>query len=438
MENWNQVLYIAMSSSVNKGITVLYFISCIFVGNFMLLNLFLAILLDAFTRVEEEDHDTPEKRQLREGERVAALRDKRGEELVRGMEAVGVEGRVTAKKKRKKRSRDSNMLDESIEIDLETLKTRKEEQGMNKDRMFEDIEAERALYVFSKQNALRIVCYRVINNQKFENFILVCIVMSSIKLIYDTYLFDAADTDLRNVISAYLDLFFTALFTLECVMKCVSFGFIQDKNSYLRESWSQLDFFIVVTSLIDACFQNLDIAIIKILRLLRILRPLRFISHNSSMKTVVIALLDSMSGLFNVGIVVIAIFLMFSILGVNLFAGKVRYCSVHQYLIDNQVDCFKAHGQWKSIRLNFDNVINGMITLFSVASLEGWPDLMYAYTDITSEDTGPRPGAAPINAYFFVGFVFIGAFFFMNLFVGVLFMNFESAQKDEAEALLLD
>ncbi len=51
-----------MSSDVNKGISVIYFVSCIFIGNFMLLNLFLAILLDSFTTVDEEDHDTPEKK----------------------------------------------------------------------------------------------------------------------------------------------------------------------------------------------------------------------------------------------------------------------------------------------------------------------------------------------------------------------------------------
>lgn len=66
MENWNQVLFYAMQSDVNKGISVVYFISCIFVGNFMLLNLFLAILLNAFTSVDEEEHETGEKKLLRE------------------------------------------------------------------------------------------------------------------------------------------------------------------------------------------------------------------------------------------------------------------------------------------------------------------------------------------------------------------------------------
>ena len=66
----------------------------------------------------------------------------------------------------------------------------------------------------------------------------------------------------------------------------------------------------------------MELPIIKILRLLRILRPLRFISHNSSMKTVVVALLQSMGAIFNVGIVVALVYMMFAILGVNLFGGK--------------------------------------------------------------------------------------------------------------------
>ena len=62
MENWQQVLFSSMSVSKNnmlfKTITSIYYISWIFIGNFILLNLFLAILIDAFN--EEEDIDEEE------------------------------------------------------------------------------------------------------------------------------------------------------------------------------------------------------------------------------------------------------------------------------------------------------------------------------------------------------------------------------------------
>lgn len=52
MENWQAVMYDAMRTNVNWAITAAYFISWIFLGNFMLLNLFLAILLDSFAEVD--------------------------------------------------------------------------------------------------------------------------------------------------------------------------------------------------------------------------------------------------------------------------------------------------------------------------------------------------------------------------------------------------
>ena len=61
MENWQQVLFTSMRASENnmifKTITAIYYISWIFIGNFILLNLFLAILIDAFA---EEDADLEE------------------------------------------------------------------------------------------------------------------------------------------------------------------------------------------------------------------------------------------------------------------------------------------------------------------------------------------------------------------------------------------
>lgn len=66
MENWNATMVYMMRSGVHFLIVQLYCISWIFIGNYMLLNLFLSILLDAFTSVEEEDHETTEKKLERE------------------------------------------------------------------------------------------------------------------------------------------------------------------------------------------------------------------------------------------------------------------------------------------------------------------------------------------------------------------------------------
>jgi len=110
------------------------------------------------------------------------------------------------------------------------------------------------------------------------------------------------------------------------VAKSIAFGFVMNDKSYLRESWSILDCFIVVASLIDIMLDGVELNFVKIFRLLRTLRPLRFISHNKNMKTVVTALLESVSGIINVLIVVILIWIMFGIFGISLMKNKVHYC----------------------------------------------------------------------------------------------------------------
>ena len=53
MENWQTVLFTSMravkGSSILKAVTAVYYVSWIFIGNFILLNLFLAIVIDSFS-----------------------------------------------------------------------------------------------------------------------------------------------------------------------------------------------------------------------------------------------------------------------------------------------------------------------------------------------------------------------------------------------------
>ena len=72
-----------------------------------------------------------------------------------------------------------------------------------------------------------------------------------------------------------------------------------------------------------------------------------------------------------------------------------------------------------------------MLTLFVVASLEGWPSIMKQAVDITREGYGPKFENNIKQAFFFIIFILIGSFFFLNFFIGVLFLKYEQAQKQE-------
>jgi len=177
----------------------------------------------------------------------------------------------------------------------------------------------------------RRVCFNLHMHKYFDRFIMLLIFLSSLKLATDTYMKDVAEDSLIMTISNFSDSSFTWLFFFECVIKILALGFVMDGGSYLRDSWSQLDFFIVFTSMIDLGLGDIDLPFIKILRLLRALRPLRVVSHSKSLRLIVSALFSSGGAIANVSVVVLVVWLMFAIFGINTYAGKFFYCSQDPY-----------------------------------------------------------------------------------------------------------
>lgn len=78
----------------------------------------------------------------------------------------------------------------------------------------------------------------MVTHTGFETIILILIILSSIKLVIDTYIYELPTDDPILVASQNIDYFFTGVFAMESVLKSFAFGFIQDKGSYLRETWS--------------------------------------------------------------------------------------------------------------------------------------------------------------------------------------------------------
>ncbi len=319
-------------------------------------------------------------------------------------------------------------MDDDME-NAELTKTAKDEDIAG----YKLLKCEYAMYIFSKESSLRLFLWKICTSNWFEGAVLGLICSASIKLAVDTY-FLKESTDLYDTISYDLDLFFTLSFAVEAAAKIIVYGFIFGPTTYLRDSWNQLDFFIVVASIVDTAVTQINIPMIKVLRLLRTFRPLRFITHNINMRIIVTALFKSLGAIFNTLIVVVVIWLMFSIVGVNFFAGKFQYCTVDIYGNSYKSDCIAAGGDWRTYDLNFDNSINGLIFLFELTTQENWPVLVYEAVDCTDVDQGPVQDSQWYYAYYFVIFLFVSSMFLLNLFVGVMFLNFTKVQKHETSS----
>ena len=145
---------------------------------------------------------------------------------------------------------------------------------------------------------------------------------------------------------------------------------------------------------------------------------------------IVAALFESVGSIVNVSFIVLIIWLMFAIYGMNTFMGMFFYCSEKPYVYNTKWVCEDHGGDWKKFDSNFDDIGQSMTTLFIIASLEGWPDIMYQAIDVTRKDNGPKYEASPAQSGFFIIFI-IGSFFSLNFFIGVLFLEYEKAEKNE-------
>lgn len=233
--------------------------------------------------------------------------------------------------------------------------------------------------------------YRTYRHPWFDQLIIIVIVISSIKLVVDTYFdrdlsfYSQKEKDFISVMNV-VDILFNIIFICEMCVKVVSQGFVLEYNSYLRSTWNQLDFLIVTFSIVDMSLSGQDLAFLKIVRMLRILRPLRFISHNPSMKVLVNSLIESVGGLANVSIVILLIWIMFAILFLSLLSGNSGFCyspDLEDSTGVNKADCICTSGSncksgtWLHFDVNFDNIMTSMVSLFVISTLEGWPDYLF-------------------------------------------------------------
>lgn len=76
---------------------------------------------------------------------------------------------------------------------------------------------------------------------------------------------------------------------------------------------------------------------------------------------------------------------------------------------------FLASRVWANPPFSFDNVGAGIMTLFEVATTEGWLDVLNAATDAVGVGMQPREMAQPHMIVFFVIFLVVAAFFVIQL-----------------------
>uniref|UniRef100_A0A4W3K8M7 Sodium channel protein n=1 Tax=Callorhinchus milii TaxID=7868 RepID=A0A4W3K8M7_CALMI len=287
--------------------------------------------------------------------------------------------------------------------------------------------------------AVRNLMFTVVNNRVFDAAVLFVILLSTVTLTLDDK-YSRTNVKIQLALQN-LDYFYTVFFNMEMVFKVLGLGL----TNYFTNVWTLLDFFLVVVS---TCFFILAIQAFKSLRslrTLRALRPLRAISRWEGMRLVVNALVASIPSISNVMLVCLVFWLIFGIVGVQIFGGMFFRCVDENderlpiTIINNRSDCdaYKDIGyQWVNSEINFDNILTAYMALLQVATFEGWLEIMANAADTRGIDFQPEMGANPYSLFYFVAFIVIGTFFTLNLFIGIIIDNFNTMHKRVKGALV--
>ncbi|UYV76435.1 hypothetical protein LAZ67_14000397 [Cordylochernes scorpioides] len=196
---------------------------------------------------------------------------------------------------------------------------------------------------------------------------------------------------------------------------------------------------IISTALSTFLREGFDV---KALRAFRVLRPLKLVSGVPSLQVVLNSILRAMVPLLHIGLLVIFVIIIYAIIGLELFSGK-----MHQTCFNNLTgeialedphpcgDGFECNlgsneicrGYWVGPNYgitNFDNFGLAMLTVFQCVTNEGWTSVLYNINDAVGNEW---------PWVYFISLIIIGSFFVLNLVLGVLSGEF-SKEREKAKA----
>uniref|UniRef100_A0A2C9KEC7 Ion transport domain-containing protein n=1 Tax=Biomphalaria glabrata TaxID=6526 RepID=A0A2C9KEC7_BIOGL len=300
---------------------------------------------------------------------------------------------------------------------------------------------EYAFYLLSNENSLRKLAHHLISRKWFDNTVLIFIALNCI-----TLAMERPDIPPESVVSyeerhflIYTNYVFTFVFTIEMLIKVTAKGFFIGKHAYFKSGWNVMDGFLVIISLIDifisitASSSPKIFGILRVFRLLRTLRPLRVISRAPGLKLVVQTLLSSLRPIGNIVLICCTFFIIFGILGVQLFKGTFYYCrGLNVTHVTNRNQCLEdKKNEWVNQKYNFDNLGQALMALFVLASKDGWVQIMYTGLDAVGVDKQPIENYNEWRLIYFISFLLLVAFFVLNMFVGVVVENFHKCRESQ-------
>uniref|UniRef100_A0A3Q2VD08 Voltage-dependent N-type calcium channel subunit alpha n=1 Tax=Haplochromis burtoni TaxID=8153 RepID=A0A3Q2VD08_HAPBU len=266
-------------------------------------------------------------------------------------------------------------------------------------------------YMPENKQSFQYKMWKFVVSSPFEYAIMTLIALNTVVLMMKFY----GAPDVYESMLKYLNIVFTGLFTLECILKIIAFNPL----NYLKEPWNVFDFVTVIGSITDIlCTEiNKEKINLSFLRLFRAARLIKLLRQGYTIRILLWTFVQSFKALPYVCLLIAMLFFIYAIIGMQVF-GNIEL---------NEENAINHHN-------NFQTFFQALTLLFRSATGEAWHEIMLACLsnrpcDKLSGTAGDECGS-DFAYFYFVSFIFLCSFLMLNLFVAVIMDNFEYLTRD--------
>ncbi len=206
-------------------------------------------------------------------------------------------------------------------------------------------------------NGLHNIIYRFTISNRFDMCILLCVCINTILMALDGLFSDTSSTDTIELMSTI----FTFVFLSELLLKNISLGVAE----YLRDKINIFDACLVTISLVEYFLNSGDnsgFSAFRALRIFKVLRVTRLIRSLKYMRVIMRVLQATIGSAMYVGVLLLLFIFVFSILGMNLFAGKL----------------YRTNGPDLPYRQSFNDFTHSFFAIFQMMTVENWNNILTA------------------------------------------------------------
>ena len=232
----------------------------------------------------------------------------------------------------------------------------------------------------------------LVRHPRFDTFVTLLILVSTAAMAAEHHGMDPEHASLLETANTLM----TLAFALEMVLKLIGLGVVE----YSSDRFNRFDAFIVVVGLVELAGAGAGISALRALRLLRVLRSLKILRRFRRMRVLMENVARGVGAMRDFLLVLFLFLFIFTILGMQLFGGSDEFAGE---------------------RKNFDSFWNSFLIVFEVLTASDWQKVMWR----AMRGTGASASA------FFVAWIFVGHFIFLDLLLAILTFNFSRETEDE-------